>query len=53
MAGKGEVVVKMVAAALNFFDTLIIQGKYQYKPDIAVFAGMRNFPARSIPSARA
>jgi len=31
-AGPGEVVVKLHAAALNFFDTLIIAGKYQYKP---------------------
>lgn len=28
----GEVVVRIAAAALNFFDTLIIQGKYQTKP---------------------
>ncbi|HEX2655257.1 MAG TPA: NADPH:quinone oxidoreductase family protein [Xanthobacteraceae bacterium] len=28
----GEVVVKIVVAALNFFDTLIIAGKYQHKP---------------------
>jgi len=31
-AGSGEVVVKIHAAALNFFDTLIIAGKYQFKP---------------------
>src|SRR5215831_2870677 len=30
--GQGEVVVAIKAAALNFFDTLIIAGKYQYKP---------------------
>jgi NADPH2:quinone reductase len=30
----GEVVVRVRAAGLNFFDTLIIQGKYQYKPDL-------------------
>ncbi|HLL26183.1 MAG TPA: NADPH:quinone oxidoreductase family protein [Xanthobacteraceae bacterium] len=30
---KGEAVVDIAAAALNFFDTLIIAGKYQYKPD--------------------
>ena len=30
--GPGEVVVRIVAAALNFFDTLIIAGKYQFKP---------------------
>lgn len=28
----GEAVVRIKAAALNFFDTLIIQGKYQTKP---------------------
>ena len=31
-AGQGEVVVDVVYAALNFFDTLIIEGKYQLKP---------------------
>jgi len=31
-AGPGEVAVKIHAAALNFFDTLIIAGKYQFKP---------------------
>lgn len=30
--GPGEVVVAVRAAALNFFDTLIIQGRYQTKP---------------------
>ena len=30
--GEGEVVVAIRAAALNFFDTLIIAGKYQFKP---------------------
>src|SRR5580765_6424268 len=30
--GDGEVVVAIKAAALNFFDTLIIAGKYQFKP---------------------
>ena len=43
-AGDGEVVVKVTAAALNFFDTLLIAGKYQIKPDFpfspaAEFAG--------------
>ena len=43
-AGTGEVVVKVAAAALNFFDTLLIAGKYQVKPDFpfspaAEFAG--------------
>jgi NADPH2:quinone reductase len=31
-AGPGQAVVKVAAAALNFFDNLIIAGKYQYKP---------------------
>jgi len=31
-AGPGEAVVRVKAAALNFFDTLIIAGKYQFKP---------------------
>jgi NADPH2:quinone reductase len=40
----GEAVVRIAAAALNFFDTLIIAGKYQYKPAMpfspaAEFAG--------------
>jgi NADPH:quinone reductase len=30
--GPGEVVVNVAAAALNFFDLLIVAGKYQYKP---------------------
>ena len=33
-AGKGEVLVRVEAAALNFFDNLIIRGKYQYRPDL-------------------
>ena len=42
--GPGEAVVKVAAAALNFFDTLIIAGKYQTKPAMpfspsAEFAG--------------
>ncbi len=32
VAGPGEVVVTVTAAALNFFDTLIIQNRYQTKP---------------------
>jgi NADPH:quinone reductase len=31
-AAAGEAVVRIKAAALNFFDTLIIAGKYQHKP---------------------
>ena len=37
--GSGEVVVEVRAAALNFFDTLIIQGRYQYKPDFPFSPG--------------
>jgi NADPH:quinone reductase len=41
----GEAVVRVKAAALNFFDTLIIAGKYQHKPPFpfspaAEFAGI-------------
>lgn len=32
--GPGEVVVGVKAVALNFFDTLITRGKYQYKPPL-------------------
>ncbi len=44
-AGPGEAVVRVKAAALNFFDTLIIAGKYQHKPPFpfspaAEFAGI-------------
>ena len=34
MAGPGEVVIDVRAAALNFFDTLITRGKYQHKPEL-------------------
>ncbi|MEJ2377389.1 MAG: NADPH:quinone oxidoreductase family protein [Pseudolabrys sp.] len=42
--GPGEVLVRIAAVALNFFDTLIIAGKYQTKPEMpfspgAEFAG--------------
>jgi NADPH2:quinone reductase len=32
--GPGEAVIRIQAAALNFFDTLIIAGKYQTKPSM-------------------
>lgn len=40
----GEVLIRVRACALNFFDTLIIQGKYQFRPPMpfspgAEFAG--------------
>jgi NADPH2:quinone reductase len=43
--GPGEVTVEVAAAALNFFDTLIIAGRYQLKPELpfspaAEFAGV-------------
>src|ERR1700704_3287047 len=45
VAAPGEAVVRVAAAALNFFDLLIIAGKYQYKPaypfsPAAEFAGV-------------
>src|SRR5690348_4786328 len=45
VAAEGQAVVRVRAAALNFFDTLIIQGKYQTKPAFpfspsAEFAGV-------------
>lgn len=33
-AAAGEVVVRVGAAALNFLDTLITRGKYQFKPEL-------------------
>jgi len=44
-AAPGEAVVRVKAVALNFFDTLIIAGKYQHKPPFpfspgAEFAGV-------------
>jgi NADPH2:quinone reductase len=32
VAGPGEVVIAIKAAALNFFDILMVQGKYQTRP---------------------
>jgi len=45
--GPGEVRVRVRAAALNFLDTLITRGKYQFKPELpfspaAEFAGEIN-----------
>jgi len=39
VAGPGEVVIAVRAAGLNFFDTLIIQNKYQFKPDLPFSPG--------------
>jgi len=30
----GEILVRVRAAALNFLDTLITRGKYQFKPEL-------------------
>ena len=37
--GPGEVVLAVKAVGLNFFDTLIIEGKYQYKPNLPFSPG--------------
>ena len=37
--GPGEVIVDVEAAGLNFPDTLIIEGKYQFKPDLPFTPG--------------
>lgn len=38
-AGKGEIVIDVKAAGLNFPDVLIIQGKYQMQPDMPFIPG--------------
>jgi NADPH2:quinone reductase len=38
-AGPGQVVVSVKAAGVNFPDTLIIQNKYQFKPDLPFSPG--------------
>ncbi len=38
-AGKGQVVVSVKACGVSFPDTLIIQGKYQFKPDLPFSPG--------------
>ena len=52
-AGPGEAVVRVAAAALNFFDLLIIAGKYQFKPEFpfspgAEFAGVIESVGRAV-----
>ena len=32
VAGKGQVVIKVAAAGVNFPDALLVQGKYQLRP---------------------
>ncbi|MEA2991832.1 MAG: NADPH:quinone reductase [Alphaproteobacteria bacterium] len=55
VAGPGQVVIKIAAAALNFFDTLIISGKYQFKPEFpfspaAEFSGVVESIGASVTS---
>jgi NADPH:quinone reductase len=38
-AGPGEVVVEVEAAALNYFDILLCQGKYQERPELPFTLG--------------
>ncbi len=38
-AGAGEVVVDVACAALNFFDSLIIENRYQFKPELPFSPG--------------
>ncbi len=38
-AGEGEVVIRVRAASLNFFDALIIENKYQFKPELPFSPG--------------
>ena len=38
-AGEGEIVVSVKACGVNFPDTLIIQGKYQFKPEFPFSPG--------------
>ena len=38
--GKGQVVISVKAAGVNFADSLIIQGKYQFKPSFPFSPGL-------------
>jgi NADPH:quinone reductase len=37
--GQGEVAIRVSAVALNFFDTLIVRGKYQTRPELPFSPG--------------
>src|SRR5260221_14764152 len=37
--GKGQVVISVKACGVNFPDTLIIEGKYQFKPELPFSPG--------------
>jgi NADPH:quinone reductase len=49
--GHGEVKVRLRAASVNFPDILMVQGKYQLKPDLPFSPGMEG-RATSSPWAR-
>ena len=38
-AGRGEIVIAVKACGVNFFDTLIVQGKYQIRPPLPFSPG--------------
>jgi len=57
VAAPGEAIVRVEAAALNFLDTLITRGKYQYKPELpfspsAEFAGIVDSVAPGVTDVR-
>src|SRR5208282_3573927 len=37
--GEGEVAIRVSAVSLNFFDTLMVRGKYQNRPDLPFSPG--------------
>jgi NADPH2:quinone reductase len=37
--GPGEVTIRVHAASLNFYDTLMLRGKYQFKPELPFSPG--------------
>jgi NADPH2:quinone reductase len=39
VAGPGQAIVRVAAAGLNFADTLITRGKYQFKPELPFSPG--------------
>ena len=39
MAGPGQAIVRVTAVGLNFADTLMTRGKYQFKPDLPFSPG--------------
>ena len=37
--GEGEVAIRVSAVSLNFFDTLMVRGKYQNRPELPFSPG--------------